>query len=110
MCLAVPLQVKAVRPPGLALCSAPDAPDRVRPVDIALLEHTPAVGDWLLTHVDVALRSLAPEEARQIGDALLAVSAAAAGLPFEHLLGDLLDREPTLPPHLAQQAAAENRS
>ena len=48
-------------------------------------------------------RRLDALEAQQIGDALRAVAAAAAGEPFEHLLADLIDREPKLPPHLRQQ-------
>ena len=38
--------------------------------------------------------------ADRLGDALRAVSAAAAGQPFEHLLADLIEREPELPEHL----------
>lgn len=100
MCLGVPLQIISFRSPGLALCAAADSPTEVRVVETALLERTPQPGDWLLVHINMAIRELAPEEARQIGDALLAVTAAAAGEPFEHLLADLVNREPTLPPHL----------
>ncbi len=97
MCLGIPLQVLEVAPDGLALC---DGGDVVRPVNTGLLDQVPAVGDWLLVHVDIAIRALLDSEAKQIRDALEAVTAAAAGQPFEHLLGDLADREPELPEHL----------
>ena len=107
MCLGVPLQLKSFQAPGLALCAPADQPGELRPVETALLEQIPRPGDWLLVHVNVAIRALAPEEAGQISDALLAVSAAAAGLPFEHLLADLINREPELPPHLAAPSPVE---
>ena len=100
MCIGVPLQVIAVPARGRALCIEPGAPALPRAVDTLLLEVEPAVGDWLLVHVDVAVRAVSDMEAGQIGDALKAVTAAAAGQSFEHLLGDLVDREPQLPPHL----------
>ncbi len=77
------------------------ADDR-RPVETSLLEQPPQPGDWLLVHVNVAIRALDAGEAGQISDALLAVTRAAAGESFEHLLADLIDREPQLPAHLRQ--------
>ncbi len=100
MCLGVPLQLRSFQAPGLALCAPAGRPDGLRPVETALLAQPPRPGDWLLVHVNVAIRVLAPEEAAQISDALLAVTAAASGQPFEHLLADLINREPELPPHL----------
>jgi hydrogenase expression/formation protein HypC len=47
-------------------------------------------------------------EARQIADALLAVTAAASGQPFEHLLADLIEREPELPAHLRSDKMTDN--
>lgn len=100
MCLGIPLRIIATLSPGAALgaCEGPGA--EPRPVDTTLLDEPPGVGDWLLVHVNVAIRPLAAGEARQISDALLAVRAAAAGEPFAHLLGDLINREPQLPAHL----------
>ena len=93
------MQVQAFHKNGLALCASdPDEPQYA--VNCALLDEPPAVGDWLLVHVDVAVKALEAAEAGAIADALAAVTAAAAGEPFEHLLGDLADREPELPPHL----------
>jgi hydrogenase expression/formation protein HypC len=102
MCLGIPLRVRTILSPVAALCTGEAEGAEPRPVDIALLDEPPGVGDWLLVHVNVAIRALAAGEARQIADALMAVQAAAAGEPFEHLLGDLIDREPELPAHLRQ--------
>ena len=103
MCLGVPMQVQSVLPSGAALCQSSGGDRSDLTVEASLLDAPPAPGDWLLVHVDVAIRTLDALEAKQIGDALRAVAAAAAGEPFEHLLADLIDREPQLPPHLRQQ-------
>ncbi len=100
MCLGIPLQVRTVPVPGTALCTARGQPDALRQVNTALLDDTLQPGDWLLAHVDIAIRALEPEEAQLIDDALAAVTAAADGQPFEHLIADLVDREPQLPEHL----------
>ena len=103
MCLGVPMQVQSLLPSGAALCN-PAGGDRTGlTVEASLLDVPPSPGDWLLVHIDVAIRALDTVEAQQIGDALRAVAAAAAGEPFEHLLADLIDREPQLPPHLREQ-------
>ena len=99
MCLGVPLQVVALDGFGKALCRDGGS-NELRPVDTLLLDEPPQPGAWLLVHVRIALRVLDPEEATQIRDALTAVTAAAAGEAFEHLIADLVDREPELPPHL----------
>lgn len=108
MCLGIPLQLRTFQAPGLALCAPAGRPGELRPVETALLAQPPQPGDWLLVHVNVAIRALAPEEAGQISDALLAVTAAANGQPFEHLLADLINREPQLPPHLASPSPVEH--
>lgn len=106
MCLGVPLQVQSVLASGAALCGV--SGERPRAVDTSLLDSLPGVGDWLLVHVNIAVRALSGLEAQQIGDALLAVNAAASGQPFEHLLADLIDREPELPAHLRREAGEWN--
>ncbi len=110
MCIGVPLQVLHTLPSGAAMCADPGEPATARPVETLLLDTAPAPGDWLLVHVDMAIRPISALEAGRIGDALRAVTAAAAGAPFEHLLADLIDREPQLPPHLraAQPAEVDN--
>ena len=106
MCMGIPLQVISLGPDGLASCV--DAKDTryALPVQTALLDIPPAPGDWLLTHIDTAIRPLDANEARLIADALEAVDRAARGEDFEHLLGDLLDREPQLPPHLRETGSS----
>ena len=99
MCIGVPVTIVELRGQA-ARCI--DADGGERSVDLSLLGEKPAVGDALLVHVNVALRTLGAEEARRIADALEAVTAAASGRPFEHLIADLVDREPQLPPHLRE--------
>ncbi len=100
MCLGIPLQVHSIEAPGLALCAPRHQTTALRRVNTALLDTAPGIGDWLLAHVDIAIRALDTEEARLIDDALAAVTAAVDGEPFEHLIADLVDREPQLPEHL----------
>jgi hydrogenase expression/formation protein HypC len=101
------MQVRSVLPSGAARCSTRDSGRELHTVEASLLDNPPRAGDWLLVHVDVAVRALDADEAQQIGDALEAVAAAAAGAPFEHLIADLIDREPELPAHLKDQVAGE---
>ena len=107
MCLGVPMQVRSVPVAGAAVCALDQQDCGTRTVDTLLLDRPARPGDWLLVHVGVAVRALDAEEARQIADALRAATAAAAGEPFEHLLADLIDREPELPPHLRQRDERE---
>lgn len=97
------MQVQSLLAGGAVRCAGYGAGEPALDVEAALLDSPPRVGDWLLVHVGVAVRALSELEARQISDALEAVTAAAAGRPFEHLLADLIDREPELPPHLQPQ-------
>lgn len=57
-------------------------------------------GTYVLAFLGSAARVLDEKEAQQIADALSAVSAAASGQPFDHLIEDLVNREPQLPEHL----------
>lgn len=103
MCLGVPVQVISVEP-GVAVCRDGTAERRTNTL---LLDAAPAAGDWVLVHIDTVIRAIDAEEARLVRDALRAVAAAAEGAPFEHLLADLIEREPTLPPHLRQATKKE---
>ena len=107
MCLGIPLQVQVVNTDGSAGCSPHGEPQALRAVNTGLLDRQPARGDWLLVHVNVAIRALDAIEARQIDNALRAVTAAAHGLPFEHLIADLVDREPQLPDHLLERGSEQ---
>lgn len=59
-----------------------------------------AAGTYVLVYLGSAVRGLEAEEAQQIQEALQAVHAARQGQPFEHLIADLIDKEPELPAHL----------
>ncbi len=104
MCMGIPLEVRSVGEDGRALCADARGEIYATPINTALLDELPQPGDWLLTHIDTAIRPLEQGEARLIADALEAVHRAARGQDFEHLLGDLLDREPELPEHLRNNA------
>lgn len=108
MCLGVPLKVSRRLSADTVLCTGGNT-GLERRVLVSLLDAPPDPGDWLLVHVDVAIRPLAAAEAQQIGRALEAVDAAARGRPFEHLLADLIDREPALPAHLQAQLPDHNK-
>jgi len=107
MCVGLPMQVSSCEIAGAVVCVPAGGGVVTRHVDTLLLETPPRPGDWLLVHVGVAIRLLEEDEARQITDALRAVTAAAAGEPFEHLLADLIEREPELPPHLRETPTPE---
>ena len=72
-------------------------------VSLALIDDV-APGDHVLVYLGSAVRSLDADEAGKIADALDAIARAARGESFEHLLDDLIDREPELPAHLRNDA------
>lgn len=95
MCLGLPMQIQSVD--GLvATCRGMG---RTETVSLALIGDG-APGDHMLCYLGTAIRRLGSQEAAEIEDALRAVEAASEGRPFEHLLSDLIDREPQLPAHL----------
>ena len=96
MCIGIPMQVVSAVG-GAAQCRVDS---ELRTVSTLLIEEPVAEGSWLLVHHDTAIRTISAEEARLVRDALAAVLAAAEARPFEHLIADLIDREPQLPPHL----------
>lgn len=95
MCLGVPMQVITAKE-HVALCQHGN---KVEEVSLALIGDV-AEGQDVLVYLGSAVRVLERQEARQIGDALEALNRAANGEDFEHLIADLVDREPQLPPHL----------
>lgn len=103
MCLGVPMQVEAIAPGGgIAACRTANGAG-TRDVATLLLDGPAQTGDWLLVHIDTAIRSISEEEAATLADALAAVAAAQEGRPFDHLFADLIEREPQLPDHLRPQ-------
>lgn len=103
MCLGVPMRVQEVGD-GWAVCQGDGAPRRVN----TLLLGSCAVDDWVLVHIDNAVRVLEPAEATRIGDALKALDAALNGRSFDHLFADLINREPQLP-EVLRAASDEQR-
>ena len=95
MCLGVPMQVITAKE-HVALCQHGN---KVEEVSLALIGDVEE-GQELLVYLGSAVRVLDPQEATQIRDALEAVNRAAKGEDFEHLIADLVDRTPQLPPHL----------
>ncbi len=103
MCIGIPRQLSTVLPDGMTgEWTDGDESDRV---NLGLLEGV-AVGDWVLVHSGIALHVVEPEEAHLVRDALRAAMLAGQGQAFDHLLADLVDREPELPPHLKPPARA----
>lgn len=95
MCLGVPMQV--IETDGqVARCTGQG---RRETVSLALTGPV-APGCHVLVYLGSAVQVLEADEAGRIEAALEAVSKAMAGDPFEHLLQDLIDREPELPAHL----------
>lgn len=71
-----------------------------------LLVGEPQVGTAVLVHVETAVRVLSEAEVPLIEAALAAADAAARGEPWEHLMADLIERAPELPPHLQPKEAS----
>ena len=95
MCFGVPMRVVSVD--GLnALCEGAGRREQVTLV----LTGPVAPGGHVLVYLGSAIRELDAIEAGQITDAIAAVDAAVHGEAFEHLIADLIDREPELPAHL----------
>jgi hydrogenase expression/formation protein HypC len=78
----------------------------MREVSTLLLDRAVVPGDWVLVHTDTAVRTMTEDEAALVSDALRAVLAASDGHDFDHLIADLIDREPQLPAHLRPQTAS----
>jgi len=98
MCLGAPMRILSVDGLG-AVCEGADG---LAQVSLALTGPVGA-GEHVLVYLGSAMRVLDADEARRIGDALEAMARAARGERFEHLIQDLADREPELPPHLRDQ-------
>ncbi len=99
MCLGIPMRIE-IAGEGWADCL--DRDGNPRRVNTLLLE-AHGVGDWVLVHLDNAIRVLHENEAQQIGDALQAVTAVLHGENVDHLFADLIGREPELPEAIRSQ-------
>ena len=100
MCFGVPMQIQSVD--GLnAVCTGHG---RTETVTLSLIDAV-APGQRVLVYLGSAVRVLSAKEATQISDAIAAIDAASRGEAFDHLIQDLIDREPELPAHLRPAAA-----
>ena len=79
-----------------ALCERRGERERIS----MLLTGAQPKGTKILAYLGAAVRVLGELEARQIDDALDAVSKALKGENVDHLFADLVDREPQLPDFL----------
>ncbi|MCW8916902.1 MAG: HypC/HybG/HupF family hydrogenase formation chaperone [Magnetovibrio sp.] len=93
MCLGIPMKIEQLGH-GWAQCVDRDGSTR-RVTTLLIDSHD--VGDWVLVHLDNALRLMDEAEANQIADGLKAVQAALRGEDVDHLFADLVEREPQLP-------------
>lgn len=96
MCLGVPMQV--LESNGFVALCADDS--GVSAVDVSLVGEV-SEGEWLLVFTGAARGRLSEARALDIRDALSALTAALNGDfdPNAHFQ-DLINREPSLPPHL----------
>ncbi|MDR2709932.1 MAG: HypC/HybG/HupF family hydrogenase formation chaperone [Burkholderiales bacterium] len=115
MCVGIPMQVmeagKAGEIAAPVWCEARDGGRREQ-ISMLLIGDQPP-GTWLLTFQGSALRVMSPEEAAQTSDALLALAQTMNGdtSQLDTLFADLVNREPSLPPHLqAELAAVKNEN
>jgi len=62
MCLGLVGQVQSLdaERPGIAMVELGDG---LKPVNIAMLDEPPAVGEWVAVHLGLAMQTLTPEEA-----------------------------------------------
>ena len=96
MCLGVPMRI--VRSDGfVAVC---ESDGRSQTVSLHTgLQPWPEQGAWPKVGFPPA-RALTEAEAVEIGNAAKAVAAAMEGRDYEHLIQDLIDRKPEIPPGL----------
>ncbi|HQR21723.1 MAG TPA: HypC/HybG/HupF family hydrogenase formation chaperone [Burkholderiaceae bacterium] len=99
MCIGVPLQV-VEGDEQTAVCVDDGRRERL---NMLLVGRQPP-GTWVLAFQGSALRVMDEDEAQQTRAALAALDAALQGHDVDAFFADLLNREPTLPPHLGRTA------
>lgn len=96
MCIGIPMRVISVDG-VVAVCEGRGT----RAALDSSLVVTLAPGDWVLSFRGAAMRTMTADEAVQTNGALDALAAVLAGEPVrDELFADLVNRTPTLPPHL----------
>jgi hydrogenase expression/formation protein HypC len=101
MCVGIPMRVLSSED-GMAECEGRGRRERIN----AMLLGDLTAGAWVLAYQGSAVRALSEDEARQTNAALDALDAALnGGADIDTFFADLLDREPSLPPHLKDKPA-----
>ena len=96
MCIGIPMRVMSVSDQG----AIGERRGERHALNTMLLDGVEA-GMWVLAFQGSAVRVMSPDEAERTEGALQALEAALAGADrFDAYFGDLIDREPVLPPHL----------
>jgi len=97
MCIGIPMQVIETGR-GRALCRDGNSQSWV---DTRLVDGADT-GTWLLVFAGAAREIISSERAAQVAAAVQALQASAQGDTdaIDALFADLVNREPTLPPHL----------
>jgi len=104
MCMGIPMEIIEVDG-STAVCrsclcdSSLDFEAQLEKIDLSLVGSVPK-GGYVLTFIGRATEILDSASAQRITNALKAVDLARHGQSFDHLLGDLINREPELPSHL----------
>ncbi len=99
MCVGTPMLVTGIEG-AFALCEGRGRRERI---SLALVGETIA-GTWILAYQGTAMRAMTPAEAAATSSALDALQAVMAGESnVDAYFADLVDREPTLPPHLQEK-------
>jgi len=101
MCVGIPMRVVSSED-GMAECEGRGRRERLN----AMLLGELAPGEWILAYQGSAVRVMTEDEAQQTNQALDALDAAFDGSDdFDAFFGDLVGREPVLPPHLKDPKA-----
>lgn len=99
MCIGIPMQVVETGF-GEARCKNGEA---IETIDTALVSDLEP-GEWVMVFLGAAREKISAEYAHQCRDALAALQTVmGGGNDYEHLIADLIDREPELPDFLKDE-------
>lgn len=111
MCVAVPMKIESLELGGARCVRTADDPAVFVSTALVADPENLAPGVWVLVFQNEALRIVTEEESLAVRRALEATANIMAGNVDESNVaagfGDLIDREPPLPPHLQAQLERE---
>lgn len=111
MCVAVPMKIASLELGGARCVRRPGDPEEFVSTALVADPENLAPGVWVLVFQNEALRIVSAQEADAVRSALEATANVMAGNTDESNIragfGDLIDREPTLPPHLQAELERE---